>query len=279
MKTIKVRPVLVESKESTLHLSHGKLLITTIESTGKSDLYKSIPQELILISLENEKIEEGDWKYNPRLNKIWQHNRKNKSLSEDLQNIVSNDTVKVIARQSQIPLEYISKFIEQYNNDCVDDLEIEMEDCGSYEEFLDFCGKLGYDYDGAFGWYKRTDPGGNRPNTSTLEDLFNKYPKLTNGFVMIVEKDPIKLEDGWEAKLAIKNIPYLEHTINSLKDLRRYYIDGIQVGYQARKSEEPISYTEGEVLNLLHKLEFDKNTKEFDKNINLAAWFEQNKKK
>lgn len=162
MKIHKVRLVLVESKESTLHLSHGKLLITSIKSTGKSDLYKSIPQELILISLENEKIEEGDWKYNPKLNEIWQHNRKNKGLSEELQNTISNETAKVIAHQSQISPEYISKFIEQYNNGCVEDLAIEMET-------------------------KTYQPCDN--NYEKCGEPFNiDEPKLTNGFVTVIEK-------------------------------------------------------------------------------------------
>ena len=226
MKTHKVRPVLVESQETK---SQNLPLYTIGEcikqlSDVKIGELQSIqrvmfsfeyfkPMELILISLEDEKIEVGNEFYS--------------SKYETIDVLASNGVIdeftsfKVIARQSQISPEYISKFIEQYNNDCIENLEIKCG--GSYEEFLDFCGKLGYDYDGAFGWYKRTDPGGNRPNTSTLEDLFNKYPKLTNGSVTIVEK-------------------------------------------------EPISYTEGEVLNLLHKLELDKN-------INLAAWFENNKKK
>ena len=224
MKTHKVRPILVESKDRHSQLEIDDIFIGKLSYEAKQYHCKH-PQELILISLENEKIEKGD-----KFVHYWfNENSTNKDrivISTADEN--TNDKKhrksfigKVIARQSQIPLEYISKFIEQYNNGCVEDFEIKCG--GSYEEFLDFCGKLGYDYDRAFGWYKRTDPGGNRPNTSKLEDLFNKYPKLTNGFVTIVEK-------------------------------------------------EPISYTEGEVLNLLHKLEFDKN-------INLAAWFEQNKKK
>lgn len=150
MKTHKVRPVLVESKESTLHLSHGKLLIRSIESTGKSDLYKSIPQELILISLEDEKIEVGNEFYS--------------SKYETIDVLASNGVIdeftsfKVIARQSQISSEYISKFIEQYNNGCVEDLEIVMmyKDC---------------------------------PNSSIENWNYFPEPLLTNGFVSIVEKE------------------------------------------------------------------------------------------
>ena len=201
MKTHKVRPILVESKDRHSQLEIDDIFIGKLSYEAKQYHCKH-PQELILISLENEKIEKGD-----KFVHYWfNENSTNKDrivISTADEN--TNDKKhrksfigKVIARQSQIPLEYISKFIEQYNNGCVEDLEIEMIDNG-YE--VDMEGIGGCD----IGWMSKFEL------------------KLTNGFVTIVEK-------------------------------------------------EPISYTEGEVLNLLHKLEFDKN-------INLAAWFEQNKKK
>ena len=174
METKKVRPVLVESKESTLHLSHGKLLIRSIESTGKSDLYKSIPQELILISLENEKIEVGDICLNES-NPNDVNNNLIKIDSETSKYNANNfsSCKKVIARQSQISPEYISKFIEQYNNGCVEDLEIEMmyKDC---------------------------------PNSSIENWNYFPEPLLTNGFVSIVEKEPISYTEEEVNKLLHK---------------------------------------------------------------------------
>ena len=101
MKTKRVRPVLVKSKESTLHLSHGKLLITSIESTGKSDLYKSIPQELILISLEDEKIEVGDLYIMDEflMNPVKDENEADRCNNHPS---IAPFCKKVIARQSQI---------------------------------------------------------------------------------------------------------------------------------------------------------------------------------
>lgn len=259
MITHKVRPLLIDSKESTLHLSHGKLLITSIESTGKSDLYKSIPQELILISLEDEKIEVGNEFYS--------------SKYETIDVLASNGVIdeftsfKVIARQSQIPPEYISKFIEQYNNGCVEDLEIEMgirsNAALGYKEYVyleHICDKKYVPI--------KIDANINQ-NSYSLGEIeefedweIEIYTKLTNGFVTIVEK---------------------EYSHNLLSNMQ-YYMEYCQANgyvtpqdwlnkfkhYSDRK--EPISYTEGEVLNLLHKLELDKN-------INLAAWFNKNKKK
>ena len=200
MKTHKVRPVLVESKEKT------NLLINTLNNRllfGVQNIIKEYAKyyELILISLEDEKIESGDTVYELYPDGGFGATGNHLSVCTNPDGY-DEDAFKVIARQSQIPPEYISEFIEQYNNDCVEDFEIKCG--GSYEEFLDFCGKLGYDYDGAFGWYKRTDPGGNRPNTSKLEDLFNKYPKLTNGFVTVIEKEPISYTEEEVLNLIFK---------------------------------------------------------------------------
>ena len=217
MKTHKVRPVLVESKDIHSQLEIDDISIGKLSYEAKQYHCKH-PQELILISLEDAQIEVGDTYYNLISSKI--KICESDSVKQSL-NICKSHAKKVIVRQSQLSPEYISKFIEQYNKGCVKDLKIKCG--GSYEEFLDFCGKLGYDYDGAFGWYKRIDPGGNRPNTSTLEDLFNKYPKLTNGFVTIVEKEPIS---------------YTEEEVLSILD--KY--DEAKWGCPARKRMEEIIF-------------------------------------
>ena len=247
MKTKRVRPILVESKESTLHLSHGKLLITSIESTGKSDLYKSIPQELILISLEDEEIEENDYYYFSKSNSLHKHLG---TLPLNKYKHDGDKCFKVIARQSQIPQEYISKFIEQYNQGCIEDLEIEMEKC----------------------WINSDNVKGNsftevakfEPSINDFDAVLIIQPKLTNGFVTIVEKDEIigkPLDD------------YIKQKHN--QDRCIGFIDG----YQARKSEEPSSYTEEEVRKLISEALYHfcpmNNHREEDE----IDWFENNKKK
>ena len=204
MKTKHVRSILIESKEYSVIHKFGDCLDTHAELQKWHGDARPIYQELILISLEDEKIEEGDefvhyWFNENSTNKdriVVSTADKNTNDKKHRKSFIG----KVIARQSQIPPEYITKFIEQYNKGCIEDLEIEME---YFENDTLEC--IGMD---------------GEPNCV----LFNGFtPKLTNGFITIVEK-------------------------------------------------EPISYTEEEVLNLLHKLELDKN-------INLAAWFENNKKK
>lgn len=154
MKTLRVRPVLVESKIPTDLLICGvdgylhktEFYGSAMESMFGKDKY----QELILISLEDE----------------------NSETFRDMYETIClplaiKDVKKVIARQSQISPEYISKFIEQYNNGCVEDLEIEMEYISGWSKLL---------------VEKQGDP-----------IKYHIQPKLTKGFVTIVEKELIHL--------------------------------------------------------------------------------------
>ena len=165
MKNHKARPVLIESKDIHSQLEIDDISIGKLSYEAKQYHCKH-PQELILISLEDEKIEVGDEFYS--------------SKYETTDVLASNGVIdeftsfKVIARQSQISPEYISKFIEQHNNDCVEDFKIEIEE-------LYFHGS---------GFYKSEQ--------LSLEEQ-EKYsfmkeikPKLTNGFVTIVEEETIQ---------------------------------------------------------------------------------------
>ena len=153
MKTKRVRPILVEIKGYVgqypfLGLNDNKLSLYTNENPSN---FNVMAQELILISLEDEKIEVGN-EYLDDCGLI----RKAVTSDEDYWKR-RPDYKKVIARQSQISPEYISKFVEQYNQDCIEDLEIEMEN------------KIAIDGHTVIG----------------IE------PKITNGFVTIVEKKAI----------------------------------------------------------------------------------------
>ena len=159
MKTKKVRPVLVEIKDaSNIFENNDKTLSFYENKQHASSGGKKF--ELILISLEDEKIEVGD-KYLDDCLLI----REAVTSDEDYWSR-RPEYKKVIARQSQIPQKYISKFIEQYNNSCVEDLEIEMEKC----------------------WINSDNVKG---NSFTEDAVLIIQPKLTNGFVTIVEKEPI----------------------------------------------------------------------------------------
>ena len=169
MKTKRVRPVLVEIKDaSNIFENNDKTLSFYEHKQHASSGGKKF--ELILISLEDEKIEEGEY-----LNLT--HRIIVQPTDLEWANSNSNNLKKVIARQSQISPEYITKFIEQYNKGCIEDLEIEMEKC----------------------WINSDNVKGNsftevakfEPSINDFDAVLIIQPKLTNGFVTIVEKEPI----------------------------------------------------------------------------------------
>ena len=168
MNTIKVRPVLVSTKNKV----HDTYMIDNLEyqTDGKLSI-NGIEQELILISLEDEKIEVGD-KYLDDCGLI----REAVTSDEDYWKR-RPDYKKIIARQSQIPPEYISKFIEQYNNNCVEDIEIEMEHYWINSDSIK----------GEF----FTEVAKFEPSINDFDAVLINQPKLTNGFVTIVEKTPV----------------------------------------------------------------------------------------
>lgn len=179
MKTKKCRPVLVESKENT-GITLGINITRNIPGIMRGQNY-----QLILISLDpDEKIEVGD-KYIVELfnvkgkstgfhlescnviNDVWVNN-----TSVDLTRHINN-CKKVIALQSQLSPEYIQQFIEEYNKDKVKDVEIEMV---------------------------TMNKGYNNHEDSPYNEI--DIPKLTNGFVTIVEK-PIyqQILESWKKVL------------------------------------------------------------------------------
>lgn len=171
MKTKLVRPVLVETKEKSTFKGqlclNGIYLFSARESDNVGNLN---PQQLILISLEDEKIEVGNsWIYIDPINGIDYgenghaivKNNLNSSWFEKLHDKLNYH--KVIATQDQISPEYIAKFVEQYNNGKIEDVEIKMDDNG--EESW-----IGDDYSGEPFWSEKLEP------------------SLTSGFITIVEK-------------------------------------------------------------------------------------------
>lgn len=184
MKTHKVRPLLIDSKDN---IKEGVLFIDSLRKLrnctnldylaycNNKENFKITSwetQELVLISLEDEKIEVGDLYIMDEflMNPVKDENEADRCNNNPS---IAPFCKKVIARQSQISLEYISKFVEQYNNGCVKDFEIEMmyKDC---------------------------------PNSSIENWNYFPEPLLTNGFVSIVEKEPITYTEEEVNKLLHK---------------------------------------------------------------------------
>lgn len=211
MKTKLCRPVLVESKGITnIWWSGYKMYYNRTPEKPKTSCY-----QLILISLDpDDKIENNGVYYDGNGNT-------RRFGAGNCYNITSK---KIIATQNQLPTEYIQQFIEEYNEGGVKDVEIEMNQLTGYDEYG-----------------VPMDQNGN---------IFEDKPKLTNGFITVVEK---------ERGITIKNI------------------------------DEPITYTEEEVFNEIllfantyPKLYFNKLKEQEgipERDVVVREWFDNNKKK
>ena len=128
MKTKLVRPVLVETNEKNSLLWSYKGRRLYYNQANFNDLDETIYYQLILISLEDEKIEVGDKCFNANnptdvINNIINIDSNTSCLNA---NSFKESWKKIIAAQDQLSPEYIAKFVEQYNNGEVNDVEIEV---------------------------------------------------------------------------------------------------------------------------------------------------------
>lgn len=157
MKTKLVRPILIETGpgvafKGQLCLRSGNHSIFKI----KEDTYVGWLnlQQFVLISLDSDdKIEEGEsYVY-------WDGNKYSIRENLNCKNLPGGTVdagIKIIAQQSQLSPEYIQQFIEEYNNGEIKDIEIEMHEEPCFQSSF-----------------------------SIIE------PKLTNGFITIINKEPI----------------------------------------------------------------------------------------
>lgn len=211
MKTKNVRPILIESREaSKLRLdNNGKLTfepsVIGLHYAGLVHKY----QQLILISLDpDEKIEKGNkWIYICPIdgiiydnNEAIVHNSLPNSWFEKLHD--KKNYFKVIATQSQLSPELINQLVSEYNNGGMNDFEIEME-------------AIPNEFDNPI-----TNPLG-------LDDFEGSEweTKLTNGFVTVVEKEPIlytkqDMKDAFNAGAA-----YLLGSYKEFKQIHKPFIE------------------------------------------------------
>lgn len=174
MKTKIYRPVLV----STGINAHDTFMVGNLEyHTDKKLSINGIEQKLVLVSLDpDEKIEAGDECYNYTLQSI---------KIADTSYYNEFGWFKVIAIQHQLPLEYIFKFMEEYNRGDVKDVEVEME-----LKILD-------------------------------DDVFTNHmckPKLSDGFVKIKKEPKIFTEDEVIELLKKCNMTFGFATSNELHE-------------------------------------------------------------
>ena len=187
MKTHKVRPVLVETKEKSriCHLTaKGKefndLRYLEIEAPTILD---SINYQLILISLEDEEIEVGNKYYDEHNNLVLT------ATTQSDHNVYHYK--KVIATQEQLSPELIQQLVDEYNNEGMKDFKIEMEEITDEETIASSSG------------------------FSLKVPINIKYlPKLTNGFVTIIEK--LQMPKISADDLPLANGGYTEEEVKEL---------------------------------------------------------------
>lgn len=259
MKTMKVRPVLIESKDYAegdigIHITDNSLQIMQRKILGNKFFDTKdgspahgivIPQQLIFISLED-KIEVGDKIYDKTTNSI----RTAKNDTEGFKDYYFTFS-KIIALQPQIPLTYIQQFIEEYNTGNIKDVEIEMKVRTDFKDMIDAIDGNAYE------------------------------PKLTDGFVTIVNKKSGLISSFIEVR---KDSVILygagKFHEESLK-LDRNQCNILFIELWKFVNQDTISpvmnYTEEEIILLLDKF--------INEYLPISAidlshkWFEQNKKK
>ena len=195
MKTKKVRPVLVKSESKSFK---GDLVIDTTQKLGihiaNTEPSYHNKQQLILISLEDEKIEVedvflADNRNNIKDSPIYSIQKCKKIINEwifgdDLGLGYNPDwSKKVIASQSQLSPELIQQLVDEYNNGGMKDFEIKMENWQNDNGIIG-CGR---------------------------NDKFQ--PKLTNGFVTVV-KEPILYTEEEVENILTKYSESLQSVLN-----------------------------------------------------------------
>ena len=84
--------VMLPTEMSNIVLDNNKLRLTPYAGHGFD------PQHLY--ELSNDKINDGDWKYNPLLKHVWKHNRKGKD-----NNVIHPETRKIISTTDPLLIE------------------------------------------------------------------------------------------------------------------------------------------------------------------------------
>lgn len=153
MNTIKVKdtrmhktipfPNAIDVKEGQIPIAEAQLVLVkciwqesifAISTHGMNNIYLSNKEKRslctyykpILISL-TEKIEAGDWKYNPNLNNIWQHNREGKGIGD----VVHKDTKKVLA----LPEHFSPKHLQAIVDGKMKDGQKVLVECFKWETY------------------------------------------------------------------------------------------------------------------------------------------------
>lgn len=266
MKTMKVRPVLVEtSKKSRIcHLTQkakDENWAIAIHEIEVPIILDSINYDILLISLDDRDFKEGDTVFSKSLNETSVLTYKDIKCKE----FWYDGIFKVIANQRQFSQELLEKLVEEYNNGGMNDFEIEMNDV-TLEQYKNVYINIisNGELVGSF----------HHEQTVLINTIVKKYnkPKLNNACIIPINDTSIQkpLND------------YINQKHN--QDRCIGFIDG----YETAKSETvniirnipyPIIYTEEDVKNLFKNWIKLKSDEVGLDNLSFDEWFETVKKK
>ena len=182
---MKLKPILLEINDNNPSMKGDIILVDNFLTIAEIDDIGNKNFNIYLINPEVE-IKEGDWyiddcgevRKSITSDKEYWSRRKdyNKIIASTDSSLITGYTVDFNSKEIYFPQlseQAIKLLIDYYNkNGCMPEF-IEVETGGNHLEFLEYCSNNGFSYDESFGWYETLYPG-HRPNTSTLEEMFNK---------------------------------------------------------------------------------------------------------
>lgn len=228
MKTKSCKPIVIPIDTKDALQSDRKYL--TITNGKLFNPFQNVYYQLFLISLEEEKIKKFETYYSILHNQLFKciHN----------QQIFADYERKIIATQDMIPPKYIIQFIEEYNKNEVNAVNIEM----TFDVYDD--------------------------------DVFAKHdwkPKLTNGFVNIINNQTNTNIQSFELdyKTSDKEYKYLKALLDKQKHIDEL-IDKFKNCYTEEEVYQLCLRKDKEHWAEHHNDEFNE--------INSINWFQNNKK-
>lgn len=269
MKTLRVRPVLVETTEKSriCHLTQKAKHLNwpiALHEIECSIILDSINYDIVLISLDNRDFKKGDTVYSEVLDELFELSYRD--LAELTTNINMEGIYKVIANQRQFSDELTEKLVEEYNNGGMNDFIIEMNDI-KFEnsphsnEVINIISNS--ELVGSF--YKE--------QTVLCDTIVKKYnkPKLTNGYITPVQNKEIQkpLNDY------INQRHNQDRCIGFIGDYETKQSETVNI---IRNIPYPIIYTEEDVRILFKNwIKLKSNDVGLD-NLSFDEWFETVKK-
>ena len=175
-KILEIRSVVCG--KSLLHLTESGMFIGSVEMTGPNDLYRTIPQDIVILSAEN--IQSGD-------TYIWMNNyqqcKADNNMLMTINNHVKNgDIKKVVAsyQKGNISTHLQATYISTYNSKKIKSVVVEYNDATGlplFDKVNDIKASfvnVNFDIDDIFDLMKTSYMKGQATSLALEEDSFRK---------------------------------------------------------------------------------------------------------